>query len=387
MRLMTRLVLSGGEVAVRNGLARANIVCRGPTIEGITADIPSDATVVDCQGLLLGPGFVDIHTHGGGGVNFFAGDPHGVARYAAWAPQFGVTSFLASLLGRDDGETAVMLERLAYLPGATAGAELLGFHLEGPALNPARKGAFPGRMLHVPPPATFERWQTAANSAVRQVTIAPELDGASAFLAAVTGGGAVAAMGHTDATFDQARAAFGAGVTHVTHLFNAMRPIHQRQGGPAVAAMLDDRVTCELIADGAHVSPEMLRVAYGLLGRRRMVVVTDNMELAGTTAGTTEFAGSPATVDGQAAKREDGTIVGSIATMDQHFRNVRAWLGIDDDAAFQLCAENPATALGVGDHKGRLVEGYDADIVGLDRDGRVHLTICRGGVAYRSAAE
>jgi len=168
----------------------------------------------------------------------------------------------------------------------------------------------------------------------------------------------------------------------VTHLFNAMRPIHQREGGPIVAALLEDRATCELICDGAHVDPAPLRMAYRLLGASRTVVVTDNLHLAGLEATSGRFAGEEVTVSGAKAAKADGTIVGSVATMDSHFRNTMAFLGVDLATAFRLCSTNPARVAGAASRKGRLERGFDADLVLLDADSRVQATVCRGEVAF-----
>lgn len=348
---------------------------------GPDLDAPG-ARVIDAGGLTVGPGFIDIHVHGGGRHSFFTKDHQRIEAYAAWAPRNGVTSFLVSTVGTDPGDTAAILSALAPTIGSTAGAEALGFHLEGPFINPARHGAFPPAMLRAPSVAEWERFQAAAGGAIRQVTLAPELPGALDVVRAITGSGAVAAMGHTDATLDEAEAGFAAGIRHVTHLYNAMRPIHQREGGPVVAAFMDQHATCELICDGAHVSPALLRLAYVVLGAERSVVVTDNLHLAGLEATSGRFAGEEVTVSGAKAAKADGTIVGSVATMDQHFRNAMDFLRIDLTTAFQLCAANPARVIGVEARKGRLEPGLDADLVVLDGDRRVRMTVCRGQVAF-----
>lgn len=391
------LVRGGGAVAliIRNGILalpagphRADVLCEGDRIAVIGRDLDApDAEVLDATGLTVGPGFIDIHVHGGGGLSFFTRDHEQVTGYSAWAPRNGVTSFLVSTVGRNPEETVANLS--ALLPAVVLparGAEPLGFHLEGPFINALRKGAFDARMLRAPSIGEFASFQEAAGGLIRQVTIAPELPGGQDLAAAITHTGAVAAMGHTDATADQARHGFEAGISHVTHLFNAMRPIHQREGGPAIAALLEEGVTCELICDGAHVAPDVLRAAYRLLGPSRAMVVTDNLYLAGTGTTTGRFAGSNVEVAGAKAVRDDGTIVGSIATMDQHFRNVIDFLGLDLGTAFRLCATNPARVAGSGRRKGSLEPGHDADLVLLDGDLRVQATVCRGEVVWRAAA-
>jgi N-acetylglucosamine-6-phosphate deacetylase len=214
------------------------------------------------------------------------------------------------------------------------------------------------------------------------MTVAPELPGAELLIERLCRAGVTPALGHSDATYLQASAAFSLGVRHVTHLFNAMRPLHQREGGPIAAALLAAGVTCELICDGAHLVPEVLRLAYQALGPARTVIVTDNLSIAGTTRAAGSFAGGNVAVEGAAARRADGVIVGSVSTMDQHFRNAIEFLGIDLPTAFRLCAENPAAVAGVSGRKGRITAGYDADIVLLDSSSEVVATIARGELAY-----
>ena len=379
----SRLIIRSGILALPSGPARGDVLCEGGRIVAIGADLePGDARVIEAGGYTVGPGLIDIHVHGGGGHSFFTRDAARIAAYSAWAPRNGVTAFLASTVGDDPGGTAAILAALAPAVSATAGAEMLGFHLEGPFINPARRGAFPANVLRVPALAEWTQLAEAGRGAIRQVTIAPELPGALEIIQAIAGSGAVAALGHTDATTAECAAGFDAGIRHVTHLFNAMRPIHQREGGPIVAALLDDRVTCELICDGAHVVPELLRMAYRLLGPERAVVVTDNLHLAGAEATSGSFAGEEVVVSGAKAAKADGTIVGSVATMDAHFRNAMHFLGIDTATAFRLCSANPARVAGVGNRKGRLEPGFDADLVVLDEHLEVRATVCRGQVAF-----
>lgn len=378
-----RLIIRSGILALPSGPARGDVLCEGGRIVAIGTDLePGDARVVEAGGYTVGPGLIDVHVHGGGGHSFFTRDAARIAAYAAWAPRNGVTAFLASTIGDDPDHTAGILGALGPSVSATAGAEMLGFHLEGPFLNPGRRGAFPASVLRAPALAEWAQLTEAGQGFIRQVTVAPELPGALELIRAITRSGAVAALGHTDGTASECTAGFDAGIRHVTHLFNAMRPIHQREGGPIVAALLEERATCELICDGAHVAPEPLRMAYRLLGPERAVVVTDNLHLAGMEASRGSFAGEEVVVSGAKAAKADGTIVGSVATMDVHFRNAIDFLGIDLATAFRLCSANPARVAGVGNRKGRLEPGFDADLVVLDEHLGVRATVCRGEVAF-----
>ena len=381
------LLIRNAVVASPSGPHRADILVQGPRIVAVGRDLEAPgAEILDGEGLTAGPGFIDVHVHGGGGHSFFSDDPAEVAAYAAWAPSRGVTAFLVSTVGPDAAATAARLAALRPaiqpVPGC---AEPLGFHLEGPFLNPVRRGAFPADYLREPAIAEYEAFHEAAEGLIRLVTVAPELPGALPLIHTVARLGAVPALGHTDATVPECRQGFEAGIAHVTHLFNAMRPIHQREGGPVVAALDNPDITCELICDGAHVEPAVLRIAYRLLGPLRAVIVTDNLHLAGAEPGRAAFAGESVTVSGAAARKADGTLVGSVATFDVHVRNAVEYFGLDLPTAFRLASTNPARVAGAADRKGQLEPGFDADIVLLDRDLRVAATICRGVIAYRRA--
>ncbi|MCC7364774.1 MAG: N-acetylglucosamine-6-phosphate deacetylase [Dehalococcoidia bacterium] len=376
------LLIKDAVLALPSGPMRSDILCEGHRVVAIGRDLVSDgANVIRANGLTAGPGFIDIHVHGGGGWSFFTRDPGEIRAYRGWAPSRGVTAFLVSTVGPNADTTLEMLGALAQAIGTGSGAEAMGFHLEGPFLNPLRRGAFHPDMLREAVREEFLSYQAAAGGAIRQATFAPELSGGLALCAAIAST-AVPAIGHTDATIAEARAAFEMGARHVTHLFNAMRPLHQREGGLIVAALLQDDVTCELVCDAKHVQPDVLRFAYRMLGPNRMVCVTDNLHMAGTGELTGRFGDQDVEISGPAAVRPDGTIVGSIATMDEQFRNVVQILDVDLPTAFRICATNPARVIGEGKRKGVLERGYDADIVLLDGDLQVVTTICRGEIAY-----
>ena len=378
-----RLLVGEAMLVLPGGPAIGDLLIGGERVVAIGRDLEAgDAPRLDGRGLTAGPGFVDVHVHGGGGSSFFTTDPENVRRYALWAPRNGVTSFLVSTVGRDAAETERAFAALAPAIGHGPGAEALGFHMEGPFINPVRKGAFDERMLRLPSTDEFARFQAAAGGLIRQVTFAPELPGGLSLARAIEASGVVPAIGHTDATAEEARAGFEAGATHVTHLFNAMRPLHQREGGPIAACLLEERATCELICDGAHVAPDVLRMAYRILGPARTVIVTDNLHIAGIDQAGGSFGGQRVEVSGASAVREDGTIVGSVATMDQHFRNAVEFLGVDVATAFRLCSTNPARVVGAEARKGTLETGMDADIVLLDAELEVQATVCRGEIAF-----
>jgi N-acetylglucosamine-6-phosphate deacetylase len=341
----------------------------------------ASAQVIDGGGRIISGGYIDIHVHGGGGFDLMTDDPEQVRGFARWVVRHGVTSFLISTSGRDHAQILRRLRALAPLAGKPepGAARVLGFHLEGPYINPARKGAFDPRWLRPPDAREYEELFEASGGAIRQITLAPELPGADELIGAVVASGAVAAMGHTDATYEQALRALDLGVSHITHCFNAMRPFSHREPGALGVAfdppMTYGAPTVELIGDGAHVgwvAARLLRRARG--DTRGIVLITDGMPLAGTPDGEGAWEGVPIRVEGGKAVRVvDGTIIGGVTTLDQMVRNAVEYIGAPVDEAVGMASRNPAAALRLGSEYGNLFDrGGHADFMLLDDD--LHVT-------------
>ena len=351
---------------------RASVLCDGARIVAVGREIEDPgAAILDAAGLIVGPGFIDLHVHGFGRSSFFEPDEATVAAFAQEVVRHGVTAFLVSTAAPSLDAWRRRLSLPLVVPEPAA--EPLGFHAEGPFLSPARRGAFPHGWLMAPDRDVLAELFRCAGDALRMITVAPELPGALELIRLAEEFGAVAAIGHTDADFATASAAFEAGASHVTHLFNAMRPFHHRDGGPVAASLLSG-VTCELIADGVHVAPEALRVAYRVLGPTRTVLVSDNVAWLDADAG-----GEPA---GEVVRTPEGTIAGSRVPFDEQFRRAVRFLGIDVSTAFRLASSNSARTVRFHHRKGAIERGMDADLTLLDSELRVAGTICRGQVAY-----
>ena len=336
--------------------------------------LPTGAHVIDAGGRYLAPGLIDVHVHGGGGFDLMSDDPDQVRGYARWVATRGVTGFLISTSGADHAQILLRLRALAPVVGPfPGGARVLGFHLEGPYINPVRKGAFPPRWLRAPSVDEYRELYDAAQGHIVQMTLAPELPGADELIDAVVASGAVAAMGHTDATYEQAMAAIDRGVTHVTHCFNAMRPFGHRDPGVLGAVMTSDAVTAELIGDGAHVDYAAARVLLRAKGTDRVALITDGMPLAGTVDGDGEWEGQAIRVEGGKAVRvADGTIIGGVITLDQTVRNAVAHMDVPLPEAWSMASRIPARAMRLDTPTGRLKELLPADFVLLDDD--LHVT-------------
>ena len=366
---MTLRAFVGGRVLVDGEIVAGGVLCDGARIaEALRAGeaAPREAEVIDCSSMIVAPGLVDVHVHGGGGHSLMTDDPEEVHAYARWVVRHGVTSFLISTSGRDHAEIVRRLRALASTVGAQpGGARVLGFHLEGPYINPVRKGAFDPRWLRAPSVREWEELREASGGAIRQMTLAPELPGVDALIEAVVRAGAVASIGHTDATYEQARRAIDLGATHVTHCFNAMRPFRHRDPGVLGAVLESDEVTAELIGDGAHVDYPSARVLLRAKGAAHVVLVTDGMPLAGTDDGEATWEGERIRVEGGKAVRADGTIVGGVTTLDRMARNAVEHLRVGPEQALRMASEQPARAMRA-DGVGVLAPGAHADLVLLD---------------------
>ncbi len=382
------LTLAGGEVV--DGGSRqigTSLTITDGQITALGPHRPPNGLILDTTGLLLLPGFLDLHTHGGGGFALHTTDPEEILAYSWWVVRTGTTAFLINVVGVPDGlpEAELSTAAKAIAQRTAAGAQPLGIYLEGPFLNPDRHGAHHPSWLRQPDVNLAERLLHAVRGYRCIITLAPELPGAMILLDRFRQAGITVALGHTDATYEQAREAFARGARLLTHCFNAMPPLLHRAPGPIGALVEQEHAFGELIADGRHVVPAVMRILIRALGLHRTVIVTDAQPGAGLPPGTTfHFAGRPAVVEDGLARLRDGTIAGSILTMDQALRNLVQMVDISLEDAALMLSTVPAKVLGLGHRKGRLLPGYDADLVLLDADLRVQATFCRGRVAYVS---
>jgi len=331
------------------------------------------------------PGAIDIHIHGASNSDAMDATHDALSTMAKTLPKEGTTSFLATTMTQStQAIESALLNAGKYIENQTQeNAEIVGIHLEGPFISPARKGAQPEDYIVDPDVTLFKRWQEMAENQIKLVTLAPEQPNGLDLAAHLRGTGVVASIGHSDATYDQIDEAIQAGTTHVTHLYNGMRGLHHREPGVLGAAYLRDELYVELIADGIHCRPEMIKLAYNQITSERMILITDSLRAKWLEKGTYDLGGQPVNVDETKATLSDGTLAGSILKMNDAIKNTMEYTDCSMTDIIKMTAENPAKQLRIFDRKGSIQVGKDADLVILNDRLDVEMTFCRGNLAFK----
>lgn len=331
------------------------------------------------------PGAIDIHIHGASNSDAMDATHDALSTMAKTLPKEGTTSFLATTMTQStQAIESALLNAGKYIENQTQeNAEIVGIHLEGPFISPARKGAQPEDYIVDPDVTLFKRWQKMAENQIKLVTLAPEQPNGLDLAAHLRGTGVVASIGHSDATYDQIDEAIQAGTTHVTHLYNGMRGLHHREPGVLGAAYLRDELYVELIADGIHCRPEMIKLAYNQITSERMILITDSLRAKWLEKGTYDLGGQPVNVDETKATLSDGTLAGSILKMNDAIKNTMEYTDCSMTDIIKMTAENPAKQLRIFDRKGSIQVGKDADLVILNDRLDVEMTFCRGNLAFK----
>ncbi|MFJ5550022.1 N-acetylglucosamine-6-phosphate deacetylase [Streptomyces sp. NPDC093225] len=357
-------VLSGARVVLPTGtVENGRVIVAGDRIAG---SAPQDAPVVDLSGHWVVPGFVDMHNHGGGGASFTSGTPEEVLRGVRTHREHGTTTLVASTV---TGELDELARRAALLAELVQQGDLAGVHFEGPFISPCRKGAHKEDLLRDPDPAEVRKLIDAAHGTARMVTLATELPGGLESVRLLAEHGVIAAIGHTDASYEQTVEAIDAGATVATHLFNAMPTLNHRTPGPIAALLEDERITVELINDGTHLHPATVELAFHHKGPERVALITDAMDAAGFGDGTYHLGPLEVEVkEGVARLVEGGSIAGSTLTLDTAFKRSVTIDRLPVESVVQAISANPARLLGLYDRVGSLEPGKYADLVVLDAE-------------------
>ncbi len=367
---------------LQNGMVQVN----GSVIESVvdlhTQPAPSvdDKDVTTVEGYLA-PGYIDIHVHGAGGADFLDGDPEASAVITETHARYGTTGLLATTLTASEEDIIKAIRAARTAP--RRGAKILGYHIEGPFINYKMKGAQDGRFVRAASVAEIDHWMAEGRPEDRwHVTLAPEIEGAEEATRHLVSRGAVVSAGHTDSTFAQMKAAVENGIRHVTHLYNAMKPLHHREPGTVGAAITLPGITTEIISDGIHIHPSSIALAVEARGWENVLLITDAMRAAGLGDGEFTLGVLPTTVKNGEARLADGTLAGSVLTMADAVRNVIRFTGLPLHAAVAMASLNPARRCRLDDRKGSIAPGKDADLLILDKDLRVLTTIVEGTVVF-----
>ena len=367
-------------------LADAGILIRDGVIEAIGPrsgfTVARGSCEVSATDKTAAPGFIDVHIHGAGGHDVMEASETALRAVARTIGAHGTTSFLATTVTADPEAICKSSEGIARYIGlqhqaSITGAEVLGLHFEGPFISSIRRGVHPPEWIKLPSAEWLGRFVSAAAGNARLITLAPELLGAIPCIDAARKAGMVVGMGHTDATYEQARAAVARGAHHAIHTFNAMRPFSHRDPGVIGAVLTSPDITAELIADGVHVDETAMRLLLQAKGAAGVILISDGISATGMPDGNYQLGGFEITVSGGVCRNSEGRLAGSTLTLDRALRNI-VGLAVSLADALRMLTLNPATLLGIEHKKGILHADADADIVLLDEQLRVTQVFARG---------
>ncbi|MBD3411118.1 MAG: N-acetylglucosamine-6-phosphate deacetylase [Ignavibacteriales bacterium] len=386
-----RLALFGGNLVtpfrvIKNG---AVLVEDDMIVEvGKSSDvkIPEGYKVIDVSGKTVTPGFVDLLCHGGGGYGFADENDESIQKVSEYFASKGTTSILASLFAKPREKLLADLRRVADYIESNPRSNVKGVHMEGPYLNKQLKGAMNEEYLWTPSVESFEAMWEASKGWIKIMTIAPELPGAYEVMRAAAKKGVVLSIGHSTASYEQIEVAIDNGAAHVTHMFNAMKPLHHREPSIALAALLRNELKIELIADKLHVHPAVMELLLKLKGPNGIFLITDSIRAGGMHEGEYEFADQKIFMKEKKAYLPDGTLAGSTLTLNMAIKNMVTTANAKITDAVRMASLNGAKNIRAGLRKGILGVGKQADIVVMDDEFEVEMTIIKGDIVYQRSA-
>lgn len=336
---------------------------------------------IDAGGLYIAPGLIDLHVHGGEGADALDGTTESLERISVFHGLRGTTGILPTIASATPEKMSLALEAASRYTGKERGALILGSHLEGPYLHPSFRGALSVKTFRQPDVKETEEFIAAGRGTLKMMTCAPELPGGLKIVELLSAGGVIPSMGHSGATFEETCNAKRVGLRHITHIFNAMAGMHHREPGPAGAALSLPGISAEVIADGLHVHPCVLKMLWRLK-EDELVLVSDAISAAGLQDGSYHFAGQEILVDGGRAALPGGRLAGSTITVLEAVKNMIRLAGLTLPQAVRLASTNPARILGLP-QKGRVADGCDAELVLLDANIDPVLVMVGGKIVFR----
>lgn len=384
------ITIQGGDVVVDGGvMADTAIRLAGGLIDamgaGVSGHEAGKEVVIDASSCYVLPGLIDLHIHGGAGADVTDSSAEAIGRVCEFHAAHGTTHLLMTTRTLPGDEITACLQQMrAYMESPSShGARPLGIHLEGPFIHPQYKGAQLARDIVPPSLELMQAWMDAAGGHIRAVTLAPEVEGAEAVICWLHERGVLVSAGHCGADYEQMLQAIEWGVRHMTHCFNGMRGFSHRDPGLLAAGFMDDRVSAELIMDTIHVHPGSGRFLIHNKGLDRVALITDAIRAAGMPDGEYEASGGRSLhVKDGIARLPSGELAGSTLTMNRALAHAVRDMGLSLHEAVKLASATPAARLGLADRKGSLTPGKDADLVVMNRDFEVLLTVCEGRVVY-----
>ncbi|MBZ0302939.1 MAG: N-acetylglucosamine-6-phosphate deacetylase [Anaerolineae bacterium] len=377
-------IVNGSIITPDAVLTDHTLVIEGRTIQAIvpSESAPADPLVIDARGLWIAPGFIDVHVHGSDNHDTMDATPeaiHGMGRFFA---RHGVTGYFPTTMSAPAEAIARAIENVAACPQPEDGAQHLGVHVEGPYLSKDFPGAQPPDVLRLPDPGEYAQW--FESGVVKLITIAPELHDALGLIDEGINRRIEFAIGHSGASYEQVLKAADHGVRQATHTFNGMLGLHHRNPGTLGGVLTDDRIYAQIIGDGIHTHPAMVKLLVRAKGTGRTILITDAIRATGLPDGDYDLGGQPVTVRDGVCRIANGSLAGSTATLDGVLRNVMHFAGLTLPEAIPMATSVPAKAMHLAGKKGALQPGADADLVLLDDDVQVHLTMVGGRVVYQA---
>lgn len=343
--------------------------------------VPRDRLLEIIDGWIA-PGFIDIHTHGGFGHDAMDSTGNALKEISRFLARHGVTSFMPTTMAGPEDAVWESIENCSNYVPIPDGANILGVHVESPFISSRFRGTQPVEQLRNPSKEEYQAWFDSG--ILRLVTIAPELPGAMEFIREGRSRGVRFAAGHTNATYEQMLVAIDAGLDQATHIFNGMPSLHHREPGPVGAALADDRIYAQLIPDGIHIHPAVMKIIIRAKGISRTILISDANRGAGMPDGTYSLGSVRVHIKDGIARNDDGGLAGSTVSLDLGIRNVMKAANMKLPEVVPMVTSTPAEAMGIEDHKGHIAPGYDADIVVLDDEGFVKLTMIQGTIVFQN---